>query len=157
MERRPWGSGSICLRKDGRWCGVITIGMTASKRKRVYVYGKTQDEVEEKLNALWISLPPSYRKGKNTVATFLYRWLDESVTLRNKPRTARGYRELVDNHIVPSIGSIPLKLLAPEHVQRMINELARTLAPNTVRNVRACLRPGTKSCNAPGTCDPQRS
>jgi hypothetical protein len=41
-----WGDGSIYRRKDGRWCGQLSVG-----GRRFYVYGRTRREAEDKLAA----------------------------------------------------------------------------------------------------------
>lgn len=48
-SRRANGEGSIVQRKDGRWCGVVTLGYKPDGTvSRKFVYGKTQTEVLEK-------------------------------------------------------------------------------------------------------------
>jgi hypothetical protein len=42
-----WGDGSIYRRKDGRWCGQLSVG-----GRRRYVYGRTRREAESKLRRL---------------------------------------------------------------------------------------------------------
>jgi integrase len=113
---------------------------SSGKSKQVQLYGKTREEVTEKLEALKAQLQPTVRYGRTTVAAFLYSWLDDIVALRNKPRTAKDYRAVVNNHLVPRIGRIPLTMLAPEHIQVVISDLAKTRKPRTVRNVRYVLQ-----------------
>ena len=45
MGKRSNGEGTICKRKDGRWCAAYY----DEKYIRHYVYGKTQAEVKKKL------------------------------------------------------------------------------------------------------------
>ena len=48
--RRANGEGSIFQRKDGLWCGYITIGFEENGgQKKRYVYGKSKAEVAKKL------------------------------------------------------------------------------------------------------------
>jgi hypothetical protein len=42
-----WGDGSLYRRKDGRWCGQLSVGGT-----RRYVYGRSREEALAKLAAL---------------------------------------------------------------------------------------------------------
>lgn len=47
-SRRANGEGSIVQRKDGRWCGVVTLGYKPDgKINRKSVYGHSQAEVRE--------------------------------------------------------------------------------------------------------------
>jgi integrase len=76
-----------------------------------------------------------------TVAEFLDRWLTEIVSRRNKPRTVDGYRQIVQQHLIPQLGKRQLDQLKPEHVQAMLNALAAEGHKyNTIRNIRAVLR-----------------
>ena len=52
MSRRAHNEGSIYKRRDGRWVGVQNLGWEAGRRRRKYVYGRTQREVVAKLKAL---------------------------------------------------------------------------------------------------------
>jgi hypothetical protein len=42
-----WGDGSLYRRKDGRWCGQLSVG-----GKRLYVYGRSRREALMRLAAL---------------------------------------------------------------------------------------------------------
>lgn len=49
-KKRGNNEGTIYRRKDGRWCGMVTIGRKSDgKLKRVTFYGKTKQEVVEKV------------------------------------------------------------------------------------------------------------
>ena len=51
--RRANGEGSISQRKDGLWCGYITIGFEEnSGQKKKYVYGKSKADVSAKLTEI---------------------------------------------------------------------------------------------------------
>src|SRR6266511_331291 len=142
-KRRGHGEGSIHQRKDGRWCAIVDLGWVNGKRKRKYLYGATRKEVADALKVLHRDLAAgvAISTDRQTVKTFLTRWLSEVVSQRNKTRTYEGYERIVELYLTPSLGTIPLGKLGPQHVQHMVNELvAKGLAPNTIRNVRAVLR-----------------
>lgn len=65
-------------------------------------------------------------------------WMDNwlALYLPNIEATTRaGYREKIDNYIIPTLGNIQLKALNTDHVQKWINELhQRGLSPKTIRN-----------------------
>jgi hypothetical protein len=49
--KRGQGEGCITKRKDGTWAAVITIGRyDDGKQKRRFIYGKSRQEVADKLN-----------------------------------------------------------------------------------------------------------
>jgi integrase len=54
--------------------------------------------------------------GKMTLGAWLEQWLEEA---RHSvaPKTMQRYREIVDLHLVPALGVIPLAKLQPAHVQ----------------------------------------
>lgn len=142
-RRRGHGEGSIHLREDGRWCASVDLGWINGKRRRKYVYGKTRKEVADKLKVIHRDLGAGLdiTTDRQTVKVFLERWLSEVVSQRNKVRTYEGYERIVELYLNPAIGHIPIGKLTPQHVQRLVNDLAgKGLAPNTVRNARAVLR-----------------
>jgi integrase len=76
---------------------------------------------------------------KETVATFMQSWIDgykANITARSYDR----YSGIVKNHIIPSIGKIPLALLSPQNIQKMYSDkLESGLAPRSVRYVHIVL------------------
>jgi len=143
-KRRGHGEGSIHQRADGLWCAIADLGRGANgKRKRKYIYGKTRKEVADQLKALHREMAGGVNAttDRQTVKTFLARWLTEVAAHRNKLRTHEGYERIIELYLNPYLGRILLAKLTPEDVQRMINALvAKKLAPNTIRNIRAVLR-----------------
>jgi integrase len=133
-KRRGHGEGSIHQRKDGLWCAIVDLGWVNSKRKRKYLYGKTRREVADALKALHRDLAAGVNvvPEQMTVAHFLDRWLNEVICHRS-PRTQESYKGTVRLHIVPYVGATKLQNLRPEHVQAMVNTLARSrLGPRSV-------------------------
>jgi integrase len=138
MTRRANGEGTIGKRADGSFYGSVRL-----EGKYRWVYGKTKKEVSDKLKAL----RQKYDQGANldaekvTVAAFLDRWLEEVVKQKNKFRTYAGYKQIVRDHLKPSIGKLSLASVRPDHIQALLNQLtAAGKSPRTVRNVRAALR-----------------
>jgi integrase len=143
-RRRGHGEGSIHQRSDGRWCAIVDLDRdTTGKRRRKYLYGKTRKEVADQLKLLHNDQAGGVNvtTDRQTVKTFLARWLTEVAAHRNKLRTWEGYERIVELYLNPYLGRVMLTKLGPEHVQRMINTLVtKGLAPNTIRNIRAVLR-----------------
>ena len=54
--------------------------------------------------------------GKLTLGAWLGQWLEEA-RHNVAPKTHERYSEIVDKHLVPALGAIPLAKLAPVHVQ----------------------------------------
>ncbi len=128
-RRRGNGEGSIYQSADGRWVGRITVGYDAlGKRRRRAVYGWTKREVQEKLARLQ-SQKLEGTLGelcKLSVAAFLTRWLDDSARPTIRATTHANYKGVINNHIAPRIGGVPLAKLTPAHVQGLYAELERS-------------------------------
>lgn len=141
---RGHNEGSIYLRQDGRWAATVNLGYEGGRRVRKSFYAKTRRDVQEKLTKALreIQLGHAVRSDdRETMAAYLVRWLDTSARQRVRPRTLHGYRQIVDNHLVPAIGRIPLAKLAPADLQAMLNaRSAAGASPQTVRNIHAVLR-----------------
>lgn len=74
-----------------------------------------------------------------TLDDFMVEWLKAKET--RKPATYEGYRQHVDNHISPSLGSRRLDQLRASHIQEFVSELqvktyrGKPLASGTIRNI----------------------
>src|SRR5207247_2247062 len=68
-------------------------------------------------------------------------WLEQVAKPKVRPSTYARYSGIVERHLVPAIGSVPLDKLTPRHVQSMLNAKARDgMAPRGVHHLRAVLR-----------------
>jgi integrase len=86
--------------------------------------------------------------GKATVAEFMKTWLDHMETLGRDSRTLHRYRELLELHVLPTLGGRQLKLLQPPHLSDLYAKLLREgrrdgktggLHPRTVGHVHRAL------------------
>lgn len=69
-----------------------------------------------------------------TVGSWLDYWLEQIVRPALAASTVHGYTMIVRNHLIPGLGSIPLRELSPAQVQRYLNDKQREgLCGNTVR------------------------
>lgn len=141
-RRRGRQIGSVYERSDGRWTAAVSVGYQGGKRKRRQIYGRTQKEVADAL----ATLTNDFNKGllleadRQTVKTYLVRWLTESAKPKLRARTYESYSQVVNTHIVPYLGTIPMRKLTPQHVQSLLGQLGKKLSPRTVTYVRAILR-----------------
>ncbi len=143
MGKRGHGEGSIYQRDDGRWVASITL--EGGNRKRKYIYGKTRKEVQEQLKtALHEQQQGKLATGpKQTVAQFFDRWLEDVHKQTLRINTYRKYRNLLDKHIIPSIGNVQLKKLTSTHIQDTYTRMQKAgLSPATVHAVHELLRMG---------------
>lgn len=57
-----------------------------------------------------------------------------------EPKTKAGYESILNHHILPRWPRARINAITPDAVQKLVNELAATKAPNTVRRVYTVLR-----------------
>src|SRR5258708_549176 len=138
-KRRGAGEGSIYKRKDGRWAASISTG----GRRRKTFYGKTRQEVQEKMKqALYEQQRGTLVTGKQTrLADFLNQWLEEIKRPGPlKPLSYVAYRDVLDLHLIPTLGHLTLARLTPQHVQRLYTQKSTEgLAPGTIHRIHAIL------------------
>ena len=141
-KKRGNGEGSITKRKDGRWMARYTVH-TAKGPKRKHIYGRTRQEVAEKL-----SKAASDRAGglifdgdHETLGAYLQRWIDEVVRGTVKQPTLENYAYIARLHIIPQLGRVRLSALKARDVRRLYREKLDTgLSPRTVQIIHTVLR-----------------
>lgn len=125
-KRRGNGEGSIYKRPNGNWVGQISVGYdpATGKLKRKSFYGKTRKEVAVKINQALQEL----RSGtyvEPTQTTF-GEWLDKWLTLYKKgqlkPSTYESYETLINVHIKPCLGKVPIAKLNADLLQSFYKE-----------------------------------
>ncbi len=114
------GEGSRPRRRpDGRWEARYW-AETPTGRKRSSVYGKTRKEVAQKLAEAMTTKEEEYEQVETniTLRDFLAQY-EEVAKDTMKRRSFETYRDIARLHLLPALGSIKLKDLTREHVQRM--------------------------------------
>jgi len=138
VARRGFGEGSIYPRGDGRW--VSYLRMPDGRKK--FFSGRTRDVVKERLaEAQRQAHAGQLVMGRDqTVTQYLEHWLGDAVIHSVRPRTYENY-ELCVRRLLPYLGRVRLRALAPEHIQHALGELLdHGLAARTVRQVHMVLR-----------------
>ena len=141
-RKRVSGEGTYKKRKDGRWEAQYTIH-TLSGTKRKSVYGRTKQEVAEKLRKAIAERDDglAFDAENLTLAEYLKRWLEGSVQGSVAKSTFERYEQLSRVHIVPALGKVKLKKLTPAHVQSLYRtKIDEGLAERTVEYIHATLR-----------------
>lgn len=140
MTRR-YGAGTVYQRKDGRWVGQWSAGRDEYGNR---IRGTTPPVETEA--AAWKALAAARgrsssttrRRGGESVAAFLERWLTDVVTPTRRERTLVGYRSIVDIHLIPAFGDRDLRALTRRDVQAWV---ARSKgSPLSIRHRVDCLR-----------------
>jgi integrase len=146
MGRRGNGEGSITRRKDGLYMGRYTV-QTAAGTKRKALYGKTRQEVAEKLTRAMAERDDGFVFDADNlrVGEYLERWLVDSVLDTVRPTTYERYEQLVRIHLRPALGGMKLKNLTPVHVRGLYREkLEAGLSARTVQYIHVTLHKALK-------------
>lgn len=140
--RRSHGVGSIFAYRGG-FAAVLDLGWSDGRRRRRWVYGRTEAETLAKLD----EAKAQARRGVNLAAkpqTFS-EWLDEWLVMKQRvgtrPSTLRGYRWLAETHLRPSLGRTKLAKVTPTQIRRLLELKADSgLSTATVRHIHAMIR-----------------
>src|SRR5262245_14969818 len=122
MAKRCNGERSIY--KDAR--GFYRAAISLDNGTRKFLSGRTREQVSKKLTSALEAhekrLPlPGVRLS---TAKYLTDWLEDTVRPSHKPLTYEKYKSVVDNHILPAIGKVPLSRVGSDHVQRLRTQIA---------------------------------
>lgn len=142
--RRGRGEGSVYLRGDGLWCGVVTVGHSPSgRRKRRTVYARTKTAVLAKMKQEAADAAKGLERTstKGTVGELLLKWLEFTAT-RVQPKTHARYKVSVDAYLMPLLGSVQLSRLTTEVIDIAMGKIVA--GGKTAANPFAALR---QACN----------
>ncbi len=114
--------GHIGQRTKGSWSIVVDVGrdQEAGKRRQQWQTVKgTKRDAERELRAILTRLETGayIKPTKLTVGEYLEQWLQGYVSSNVGPRTRERYVEIARTHLIPALGSIPLTVLRPQHIQ----------------------------------------
>lgn len=129
MGRRAHHEGTLYQDSQGYWVGQVSLGKVLQpdgsyKRLRKTVRGASKADVKAKLDSLKAQVPAGITELSNqTTGEFLNRWLEGAVKNRNKLRTYHTYKDVVDRHVIPHLGQVPLTKLTTQHVWQWLSTL----------------------------------
>ncbi|WFB08352.1 site-specific integrase [Streptomyces sp. LX-29] len=126
-KRNANGEGSIYQRKDGRWEGIAFALRTDGTYKRRSVYGKTRDEVHDKVTRLKADsqngIPVA--TSKMDLGEYMTYWLANVARLKVRLSTYAAYESLVRNYITPGLGKKKLTRLTARDIRSFLVSTAR--------------------------------
>jgi integrase len=121
--------------------GVVDLGWVGGKRVRKTCTAPTLRELRPKFKALKQSIEDGVIPDDATVEQWMRHWLEHEVDRKLRPLTARGYRQYVENWIIPHLGKRRLDRLKPDHIEALYATMADAgKADATRRQVHAILR-----------------
>src|SRR5450759_2499980 len=109
-KRRGNNEGSLFKRKDGRWVAQVTLeGRAVSK------YFKTQKEGREWLKQMLAQIDEglTFMGAQTSLEAYMTEWL-KTISMTVRPKTLEQYTQVVNQHILPALGSNKLKDLKPD-------------------------------------------
>lgn len=120
------------VRKRGNaWYYYFELGTVKGKRKRHErraVGATTKSEAQTILRKAISDYEDTgtlFEPSKTSVADYMEFWLEEYVELNLAYNTWSNYKMVIETHINPAIGNMRLSSLAPEVLQRFINDKHR--------------------------------
>jgi integrase len=131
------GEGSIFRLANGRWAAQVSIG-GRTNRQIIRRSARTRAEARELLEQLRAERRVGVRPSRMTSGDYLTQWVRDVRNIR--PTTRHGYQVVVAHHLVPTMGSIPLRDLSPVDVEHALAARAPHLSAKSVRNMHAVLR-----------------
>jgi integrase len=141
-KKNPNGTGSRPRKRpDGRYEARYWID-TPDGRKRRSVYGATSKECTDKLADVKKNAnePPAFVPTNITVAEFFEQY-EDAVRDTMKRRSFETYQDITRLHLLPALGSMKLKDLTREHIQRLYSRKRDAgLSASSVRRIHDVLR-----------------
>lgn len=119
--------GHIKKRAQGSWTIVLDYGTdseTGKRRQHWSTIRGTKKEAEKKLSELLhqIDVGSFLKPTKLTFGEYLKMWFTDYVCTSVRAATAEGYRIIIERHLIPSLGTVPLYQLSPSQIQRYYGE-----------------------------------
>lgn len=147
MSSESWRKSRVCsvsLSEDIS-LSYIHVGYGEDgKQKRKTVYGKTQREVREEMDAIKGKLAAgTYNDNHLTVGAYLDEWLSYK-KLEVKARSYQYYADYVRRYVRPQVGRVKLANLKPLHVQRMMKETTDGVSADAANKAHGVLKSALK-------------
>lgn len=158
MSRR---GENIRKRADGRWEGRLKSGFDAfGKAQYRSFYGKTYGEVKNKLLAA-IRNENSFETAEICFADVLELWLSAN-RVRLKRATENKYRNIIESHILPTMGNVPLCRISSAVINDFLHEKMKSgrldgdggLSPSYVRSIMIVINSALCYAAREGMCRP---
>jgi integrase len=122
MGRAANGRSSVYQDRNGRWHGVVSMGVGLDGRStRRHVSGPAQGEVARRVRELerLRDAGALAASGKMTVRAWIGEWIARRETLGSvRPLTLKGYRT-DERQIVAAIGEVRLEKLRPANIEHL--------------------------------------
>ena len=129
MPKRTNGEGTIYQRKDGLWCGELTLGYEKidgkSKRIKKSFSSKDREKLLQMMNEERGRLSRNIivRNSDYTVIEWLEFWLENYKINFVRPKTYDNYESSIRLYVTDTIGKQKLNKLRTETIQQLYNKM----------------------------------
>ena len=137
----PKQGKNIYLRKDGRWEGRYIKDRIAGKTHYGYVFGKSYEEAEQKLEAAFAEKSALIHEKGGSFAELSTEWLQLKAP-QLKASSIAKYTNLLNLYLLPAFGDKSVSEISRSAIIQLSSELltsggakAKGLAPKTVNSI----------------------
>jgi integrase len=132
----------------GLWVYRIELPSKSGKRRTKEITAKTQERLLEKIRdpLKQFETHGDLPTGSTKLEAYLEHWYQEIGLKRLRPNTAKGYRSVLWNHVIPEIGNVRLDKLKPGHLRKVYTRITST--PKSAKNPAAGYLTSTYALNA---------
>lgn len=136
---------NIYKRKDGRWEGRYIKGRQENGKIHYgYIYGYKYSEVKHQLILMKYEKQSSNNKNtqpyEGTLVEWTNHWLENFVRPKVKSSTYASYKNKLNVHVLPHVGSIKLQKLKQQEIRLLLKEMAITLKASSIRSIFSVLK-----------------
>ena len=126
-KRRKQGEGTLRKRADGRWEARVVIGYDEkgnpiTKNVTAMEKGKCLEKLEQLKEKCGVQLTGKV-KAEMAFGDWLDFWYQQYAKQTLRPTTQSGYENMIYNHLIPDIGTIPLNKLTQNDLQQFYTRL----------------------------------
>ena len=114
--------GHIYQRSKGSWTVVYDLPVdpvTGKRRQRSEAIRGTKRDAEHRLREILLSIDQGayVRRNRLTVGELLSQWMQNYAAMNTSDRTQESYAAVVQGHLIPSLGRVPLSELEPQQLE----------------------------------------
>lgn len=160
----PKKGENIRKRADGRWEGRYKVDTPNAKTKYHSVYGKTYKEVKDKIRLITSQsalLNEKKQQQPILIKEVITQWLNSSKSI-HKGATEVRYEYLIEKHIIPELGDVPLSSVTSSLLTNFMNRKLEhgslnskgTLSPAYVRSIMSVVVSVLQYAVNEGMCQP---
>lgn len=132
-KKRANGEGTVYKLKSGKWKAVVTVGRKPNGRPiRRSKTAESHHAARTHLDAL--RQLPAHESPRMTVGEYLGKWLADVIEPELGPNTVASFKQQVNLHLIPRLGSLRLSTLKPLQVQSFLAEMLRDGVPSATRS-----------------------